>query len=123
MRASMVLSLVCTGLAGIIWLEMKDEATVSTSGQARPVDAALIATPPVPVIALPEPGLVRLIVARPLFEPSRRPPAMPAERSAGSTSVELPSTIELTGTMLTEGGKAALVQIAGAPARWVRLGD
>ena len=110
----------CIGLAGMIALEL-------SLPLAPQVTAALPAAPlpefghasnpfdPPPRHAFAE------IAARPLFSKSRRPFVPDSE-----TGKELPDesiAIELVGTFLSEPGRAALLQLQGENARWLRAGE
>jgi hypothetical protein len=111
--------LLCTGLAGIVALEL-------SLPLAPQVTAALPAAP-LPEFA-PEPDpfdppprhVFAEIAARPLFSASRRP-------FLDESEAELPPdesiAIELVGTLLAERGWAALLQPQGQNARWLRAGE
>lgn len=112
--------LVCTGLAGIIVLEL-------SSPFAPQVTAALPSAPlpefaPPPDLFDPPPRhLFAEIAARPLFSASRRP-FVPESDTDDSLQDER-IAIELVGTLLTEAGRAALLQPQGQNARWLRAGE
>lgn len=112
--------LLCTGLAGIVVLEL-------SSPFAPQVTAALPAAPlpefaPAPDSFDPPPRhLFAEIAARPLFSASRRP--FVPESAADESLQEESGAIELVGTLLTQQGRTALLQPQGQNARWVMAGD
>lgn len=112
--------LLCMGLAGIVALEF-------SSPFAPQVTAALPAAPLPEFAPAPDPfdppprHLFAEIAARPLFSESRRPFVFESEAEE-----ELPDesiAIELVGTLLTERGRAALLQPQGQNARWLLAGE
>ena len=112
--------LLCTGLAGIVALEL--------SAPLAPQVTAALPAAPLPELA-PEPDsfgppsrhAFAAIAARPLFSQSRRPfvPESDAEQERPDDRV----VIELVGTLLTEQGWAALLQPQSQNARWLRAGE
>jgi hypothetical protein len=112
--------LVCTCLAGIIVLELS--APLAPQVTAAPPASQLpdLAPPPEPFDPPPR-QMFAEIAARPLFSDSRRPfvPESEPEVKAQDESV----AIELVGTLLTEQGRAALLQPQGQNAQWVLAGE
>lgn len=112
--------LLCMGLGGIVALEL--------SVPLAPQVTAALPGAPLPEFA-PEPdpfdppptGAFAEIAARPLFSQSRRPfvAATEGEEQLAVESI----AIELVGTLLTEQGRAALLQPQGQNARWLRAGE
>jgi hypothetical protein len=111
--------LVCTGLAGIIVLELS--SPIAPQVTAAPPGA------PLPEFAPPDPfdppprHLFAEIAARPLFSATRRP--FVPEPGAAENPQDANIAIELVGTLLTEQGRAALLQPQGQNARWVLAGE
>jgi hypothetical protein len=113
----------CAGLGGVVTLELSSSLPL-----APQVTAALPAAPP-PDLA-PEPAAFEPppstafgeISERPLFSTSRRP-FVPETTAEEPPEPEEVVSIELVGTLLTEGARAALLQPAGQAARWLRTGQ
>jgi hypothetical protein len=113
----------CAGLGGVVALEL------SSSLPFAPQVTAALPAAPLPDIA-PEPAVFEPpprsafgeIAERPLFSTSRRPFLPETEREEAAAPDEQVS-IELVGTLLTEEGRAALLQPAGQGARWLRPGE
>jgi len=113
----------CAGLGGIVALEL------SSSLPFAPQVTAALPAAPLPDIA-PEPAAFEPppitafgeISQRPLFSTSRRP-FVPEPESEGPTAPDEQVSIELVGTLLTEEGRAALLQPAGQAARWLHTGQ
>jgi hypothetical protein len=98
-------------LAATVALEIADFSAPPPSGGAAPRTAAALSAAsaaPVPT-ADRMPALVAAILARPLFEPSRRPPA-PASASIDATTTTLP---RLAGIMVSPGRRAVIFQAPG----------
>lgn len=112
--------LVCMGLAGIIVLELS--APLAPQVTAAPPAAPLpeFAPPPEPFDPPPR-QLFAEIAARPLFSATRRP--FVPESGAAANPQDANIAIELVGTLLTEQGRAALLQPQGDNARWVLAGE
>jgi hypothetical protein len=112
--------LACTGLAGIIVLELSSPFAPQVT--AAPPGAPLpeFASPPDPFDPPPR-HLFAEIAARPLFSATRRP--FVPERGAAENPQDANIAIELVGTLLTEQGRAALLQPQGENARWVLAGE
>ena len=112
--------LVCTGLAGIVVLELS--APLAPQVTAAPPAAPLpeFAPPPEPFEPPPR-HLFAEIAERPLFSVSRRPfvPESDPEAKPQDESI----SIELVGTLLTKEGRAALLQPQGQNAQWVLAGE
>jgi hypothetical protein len=112
--------LVCMGLAGLIVFELS--APLAPQVTAAPPAAPLpeFAPPPEPFDPPPR-QLFAEIAARPLFSVSRRPfvPESEPDEKPQDESV----SIELVGTLLTEQGRAALLQPQGQNAQWVLAGE
>jgi hypothetical protein len=113
----------CAGLGGVVALELSRSLPL-----APQVTAALPATPP-PDLA-PEPAAFEPppstalgeISERPLFSTTRRP-FVPETRVEELQEPDEDVSIELVGTLLTDDGRAALLQPAGQDARWLRTGE
>jgi hypothetical protein len=113
--------LLCTGLAGIVVLELSSPIAPQVIAAVPAAPFLEFAPEPDPFDAPPSHRFAE-IGARPLFSASRRP-SVP-EIEAGQ---ELPRdeniALELVGTLLTEEGRAALLQLRGENARWLRAGE
>jgi hypothetical protein len=113
----------CAGLGGVVALEL------SSSLPFAPQVTAALPAAPLPDIA-PEPAAFEPppsrtfgeISERPLFSTSRRP-FVPETESEEAAAPDEQVSIELVGTLLTEEGRAALLQPAGQAARWLRAGQ
>jgi hypothetical protein len=92
-------------------------------------EVELPALPPAPAFAPPPPEDFAELASRPLFAPSRRPPAPPvappAEAEAEPTPAvaAAPLLASLVGITITGEGRAALIAVPGARARWLREGE
>ena len=112
--------LVCTGLAGIVVLELS--APLAPQVTAAPPAAPLPSLRRRPSRFDPPPRhLFAEIAERPLFSVSRRPfvPESDPEAKPQDESI----SIELVGTLLTKQGRAALLQPQGQNAQWVLAGE
>jgi hypothetical protein len=113
----------CAGLGGVVALELSSSLPL-----APQVTAALPAAPP-PDLA-PEPAAFAPppstafgeISERPLFSTTRRP-FVPETKVEELPEADEDVTIDLVGTLLTDDGRAALLQPAGQGARWLRTGE
>ena len=112
--------LVCTGLAGAIVFELSSPFAPQVTAAHPAAPLPEFAPPPDPFDPPPR-DLFAEIAARPLFSPSRRP-FVPEDEPAANLQDES-SAIELVGTLLTEQGRAALLQPQGQDARWVLAGQ
>ena len=112
--------LVCTGLAGIIVLELSSPFAPQVTA-APPAAPLLELAPPLDPFDPPPRHLFAEIAARPLFSATRRP--FVPERGAAANPQDANIAIELVGTLLTEQGRAALLQPQGDNARWVLPGE
>jgi hypothetical protein len=77
----------------------------------------LAATTPPPAFLAPAPDVFDAINDRPLFLPTRKPLAVPADKAAantGATAPPLPS-LALVGVILDGQNSLAMVKLAGAP--------
>jgi hypothetical protein len=117
--------LVCAGLAGIIMLELSSSLTLAPQVTAAPPLAPPAqARPDAPLFEAPPENAFEEIALRPLFYESRRPYVPPAEDAeAAPAEPEAAVAVELVGTLVTDQGRAALVQPAGQEASWRREGD
>jgi hypothetical protein len=112
--------LVCTGLAGAMVFELSSPFAPQVTAAHPAAPLPEFAPPPDPFDPPPR-DLFAEIAARPLFSPSRRPFA--AEDEPAANLQDESSAIELVGTLLTEQGRAALLQPQGQNARWVLAGQ
>jgi hypothetical protein len=112
--------LLCTGLAGIIVLELSAPFAPQVTAALPAAGLPEFAPPPEPFEPPPR-HLFAEIAARPLFSASRRP--FVAEANAEQEPQDSSIAIELIGTLLTEEGRAALLQPQGQNARWVHAGE
>jgi general secretion pathway protein N len=115
--------LLCTGLGGMVALQL-----TSSLPLAPEVTAALPAAP-LPDLATegaafepPPSSAFGEIAERPLFSASRRP-FVPETKAEELAAPDEQVSIELVGTLLTEEGRAALLQPEGQAARWLRRGE
>ena len=111
--------LVCTGLAGIIVLELSSPFAPQVTAAPPAAPLLELAPPPDPFDPPPR-HLFAEIAARPLFSATRRP--FVPESGAAANPQDANIAIELVGTLLTEQGRAALLQPQGDNARWVLAG-
>ena len=97
----------CLGLLATAALEVVAEHGIRTEADqpntVYPLDSL---EPEVPLFHTPSRNMIDVIVARPLFSPSRRP-----DVAAGVISDEQDVTFELIAVLLTESQRAALVRI------------
>jgi hypothetical protein len=111
--------LLCTALAGIVVLELSSPIAPQVIAAVPAAPFLEFAPEPDPFDAPPSHRFAE-IGARPLFSESRRP-------SVPEAGQELPRdeniALELVGTLLTEEGRAALLQLRGENARWLRAGE
>lgn len=112
--------LVCTGLAGIVVLELSLPFAPQVTAAPPAAPLPEFARPPDPFEPPPR-HLFAEIAARPLFSATRRP--FVPESGAADNPQDANSAIELVGTLLTEQGRAALLQPQGENARWVLAGE
>ena len=115
---------VCAGLAGVVALELSSGLPLAPEvTAASPV--ALPEAAPAPSRFEPPPvGAFEDIALRPLFFESRRPfePSVENQEDAAPV-VEEVVAVELVGTLVTDQGRAALLQPAGQSASWRREGE
>jgi hypothetical protein len=112
--------LACMGLAGIIVFELS--SPIAPEVTAAPPAAPLPEfAPPSEPFDPPPRHVFAEIAARPLFSASRRPfvPESEADEQPHDENIAL----ELVGTLLTEQGRAALLQPQGQNAQWVLAGE
>jgi hypothetical protein len=112
--------LVCTSLAGLIVLELSSPFAPQVTAAPPAAPLPEFAPPPDPFDPPPR-HLFTEIAARPLFSASRRP--FVPESDAAEIPQDENIAIELVGTLLTERGRAALLQPQGQNARWVLAGE
>ncbi len=104
-----LLGLAATALTGTIVLELRAKSPDSVRVSSLPAPAP----PPIPphpqtAGASPAASWSAAILARPLFAPSRRPPAGPA-----APGIALASLPRITGTMVTPAGRSVIFAVPG----------
>jgi hypothetical protein len=112
--------LLCTGLAGIVALELSLPLAPQVTAALPPAPLPEFAPEPAPFDP-PSRGAFAQIAARPLFSQSRRP--IVSESEAEEERPDDTIAIELVGTLLTEQGWAALLQPQNQNARWLRADE
>jgi hypothetical protein len=112
--------LLCTGLAGIVALELSIPLAPQVTAALAPAPLPEFAPGPDAFDPPPRDAFAQ-IAARPLFSQSRRPfvPESEAEEEPPDDRI----AIELVGTLLTDQGWAALLQPQNQDARWLRAGE
>jgi hypothetical protein len=111
--------LVCMGLAAIIVVELSSPFApeVTAAPPAAPLPEFVPSSEP---FDPPPRDVFAEIAARPLFSASRRP--FVPEREPDEQPQDGSVALELVGTLLTERGRAALLQPQGQDAQWVLVG-
>jgi len=112
--------LLCTGLAGIVALELSVPLAPQVTAALPPAPLPEFAPGPDPFDPPPRHAFAE-IAARPLFSQSRRPfvPESEAEEERADDRI----AIELVGTLLTDQEWTALLQPQSQNARWLRAGE
>jgi general secretion pathway protein N len=113
--------LLCTGLAGIVVLELSSPIAPQVIAAVPAAPFLEFAPEPDPFDAPPSHRFAE-IGARPLFSESRRP-SVPDIKAGQELPRDENIALELVGTLLTEEGRAALLQLRGENARWLRAGE
>ena len=117
--------LTCAALAAVVGLELSSGISLAPQVTAAPPPTPLPeAGPATQSFEAPPESLFDEIALRPLFFESRRPfvPA-PVDAAAEEPAPAQAFSIELIGTLVTDQGRAALLQPEGEPAVWRRAGD
>jgi hypothetical protein len=117
--------LTCTVLAAVVGLELSSGMSLAPQVTAAPPPAPLPeAGPAAQGFEAPPESVFDEIALRPLFFESRRPfvPA-PVDAEADELAPAQAVAIELIGTLVTDHGRAALLQPEGEQAVWRRAGD
>ena len=117
--------LICASLAAVVGLELSSGMSIAPEVTAAPPPAPLAeAAPAAQRFEAPPEDAFDEIVLRPLFFESRRPfVPPPADVAAAEAEPDQPLAIELVGTLVTDQGRAALIQPEGEPAAWHRKGE
>jgi hypothetical protein len=117
--------LICASLAGVIALELSSSLPLAPKVTAAAPAVLPAPEPLAPRFDPPPAGALDEIAERPLFFESRRPFVAPPidQEPAAAPLVEEKIAVELVGTLVTDQGRAALVQPAGQDASWRREGD
>jgi general secretion pathway protein N len=115
--------LLCTGLGGMVALQLTSSLPLAPEVTAALPAAPLPELPTEPAAFDPPPSSAfGEIAERPLFSESRRP-FVPETEAEEPAAPDEQVSIELVGTLLTEDGRAALLQPAGQVGRWLRTGE
>jgi hypothetical protein len=117
--------LTCTALAAVVGLELSSGMSLAPQVTAAAPPGPLPEAPPTPQrFEAPPDSVLDEIALRPLFFESRRPfvPA-PVDAEPGESEPAALVAIELIGTLVTDQGRAALLQPEGEQAVWRRAGD
>ena len=115
--------LICTALAAVVGLELSSGVSIAPQVTAAPAPLAEAAPAAQRFEAPPEDAFDE-IVLRPLFFESRRPfVPPPADAAAAEAPPAEALAVELVGTLVTDQGRAALVQPEGGEAVWRRKGE
>lgn len=117
--------LTCAALAAVVGLELSSGISLAPQVTAAPPPTPLPeAGPATQSFEAPPESLFDEIALRPLFFESRRPfvPA-PVDAAAEEPAPAQAFSIKLIGTLVTDQGRAALLQPEGEPAVWRRAGD
>jgi hypothetical protein len=117
--------LTCAALAAVVGLELSSGMSLAPQVTAAPPPAPLPEAGPVAQgFEAPPESVFDEIALRPLFFESRRPfvPA-PVDAAAEEPAPGKAVAIELIGTLVTDQGRAALLQPEGEQAVWRRAGD
>jgi hypothetical protein len=112
MRSPLFLGLLLLAavLASLAWLELSGTAPIAAvSGPDTPAGPAATTMPGAAADARRTDAMVAAILARPLFQPSRRPPSEPAGSAAAA-----PALPRLTGIIVTPNGHFAIFATAEA---------
>jgi hypothetical protein len=117
-----LLALVCVALAILVWLELTREPASAPGPGTTAADLPPLPEPP--GFEPPSPAAFDLIVLRPLFAPSRRPPEPPSEPAEATPAPPPPSPLAATliGVTIAGAERAALVATHGTQ-RWLREGQ
>ncbi len=117
-----LLVLAIAGLGTVVVLELAGSVAIAPEVTAAAPPAGAVEAPVGPAKFLPPPERqFDEISNRPLFFPSRRPFVPPATTDSEPATTDDPTSIELIGVLLSEHGRAVLVQPKGQPgAHWVR---
>jgi len=118
---------VCAGLVAILAYELTNGVPLAPTVTAAPPGAPALEVaerPPLP--RAPDAAAVEQIAARPLFSDTRRPyqpPAEPVVEEAAPEPAQPGLPLELAGTYLAGGDRAALLLPAGGSPEWLRKGQ
>jgi hypothetical protein len=116
-----LLLLAVAGSGAVVALELTDGVAIApeVTAAAPPRVAAEASADPIKFDP-PAERQFEEISDRPLFFPSRRPFVPPATTESQDAPAEETASVELIGVLLTERGRAALIQPKGQPgAHWV----
>jgi hypothetical protein len=115
----------CASLAAIVGLELSSEVSIAPQVTAAPPPAPLAeGAPAAQSFEAPPEDAFDEIALRPLFFESRRPfVPPPSDVVAEGVAPEKKVSVELVGTLVTDQGRAALLQPDGQPAVWRREGE
>ncbi|HTO85830.1 MAG TPA: hypothetical protein VMQ73_26660 [Methylomirabilota bacterium] len=114
----LLLGVLCIALGARVydeWLELQEPVAIDAPPAAATVAVPAATDAP---IAPPTPASFAAILERPLFSPTRRPPAAapapaPTPEAAAPAPPAPPIDFSLTGIVISDGSRVALVQMQG----------